>query len=349
MNSETKGFEQRKRDHILLALDDAYQARGLSGLDRVRLRHVGLPELNLSEVTIRTSCLGLKVRTPFYVAGMTAGHAQALTINRILAAACQERGWTLGLGSQRRDLECRNDSVDRWQVFSSEFPDLLLLGNVGLSQLIEFSLDEISSLVESTQAHALVVHLNSLQEALQPEGTPRFKGGVAALKRISEGLNVPLIVKETGCGFSPEGLEKLRGVRLGAIDVSGLGGTHWGRIEGARSPENSLLAEAAQTFSVWGEPTVDSLIAARQTLPETEAWASGGVRTGLDAAKLVALGAQCVGFAKPALEAALEGKESLLHWMEAREYELRVALFCAGCASLDELRRKEGACLIQQS
>ncbi len=339
-------FEGRKKDHIQHALNPAHQATGLGGLDWIRLIHEALPELDFDEVRLTSTCLGRTSATPFYIAGMTAGHEDAPRINRALALACQERGWAMGVGSQRRELEASSDEsaqLDHWELLRESVPRLTLFANLGLSQLIEAPTSEVQRLAKSIRAQALVIHANPLQEALQPEGTPRFKGALQALGRICGEIDMPVVLKETGCGFSSATLRRLSDLPLAAVDVSGLGGTHWGRIEGARSPKGSPQAAAAQTFAEWGEPTVETLIAARQELkPRTELWASGGVRTGLDAAKLIALGAHQIGFAKPALEAALAGDEVLRQWMAAREYELRVALFCTGCASPADLRRKEG-------
>jgi isopentenyl-diphosphate delta-isomerase len=221
------------------------------------------------------------------------------------------------------------------------------VSNLGISQVITAKTSEIRGIVEELEAQALVVHLNPLQEALQPEGTPQFRGGFAALERLVRELEVPVMVKETGSGMSPGTLQRLAQVGVAAVDVSGLGGTHWGRIEGARAPAASRGSQAAQVFAEWGESTVDSVLAARDALLKTThprycIWASGGVRNGLDAAKLIALGAERVGYAQPALQAAMGGEEVLHQWMEQQEFELRVALFCTGCATPAELRKKEG-------
>lgn len=348
---DTAQFEGRKREHIRHALDPAHQARGLSGLDRIHLHHDALPDLDLKDVRLDSLCLGRPAPTPFFVPGMTAGHEQAPKINRVLARVCAERGWAMGVGSQRRELESGGDAwletVDRWKDLRRDAPGLVLIANIGISQLGTASMDPLRRLVEGLGAEALAVHLNPLQEALQPEGTPAFRGALEALRALCEGIGLPVVLKETGCGFSPVTLRKLRGIRLAAIDVSGLGGTHWGRIEGARAAAGSapdpVRAEAARTFADWGESTVDSVLAVRETLPHSEIWASGGVRTGLDAAKLVALGAHRVGFAQPALEAALEGEDALRRWMETREFELKTALFCTGSESPLALRQRESS------
>ncbi|MGZ3712354.1 MAG: alpha-hydroxy-acid oxidizing protein, partial [Bdellovibrionota bacterium] len=177
--------------------------------------------------------------------------------------------------------------------------------------------------------------------ALQPEGTPNFKGGLKALEKLCKSSQVPVILKETGCGFSSATLTRLKGIGLSVIDLSGYGGTHWGRIEGGRAPEASAQRQAAHTFAGWGESTVDSLHnAMRQKIPaKLEIWASGGIRSGLEAAKAIALGARKVGFAKPALEKALLGEAELEAWMKAMEFELKIALFCTGSRTPEELRK----------
>ncbi len=338
---DLRQFEERKLDHIRYSLDEAHQAVGLSELDAVRLVHEALPDLDFDEVSLRTDCLGISLETPFYIAGMTAGHEQAFQMNRTLALACQERGWAMGVGSQRRDLE-RGGAVglDSWTELRAQVPNLVLFANLGISQVIHASSQEILRVVDGLKAQALVIHLNGLQEVLQPEGTPHFRGSFRAIERIVSELGIPVVLKETGCGFSEATLRRLSGLQLGAIDLSGLGGTHWGRIEGARAASGSIQSQAAATFATWGESTVSSVRAAVCALPDSvEIWASGGVRSGLDAAKLLALGAHRVGFAKPALEAALAGEQALRTWMGAREFELKTALFCTGAATGQELRQ----------
>ena len=340
-------FEARKREHIVHALDSAHQASGLSGLNKVRLVHHALPELSFSEVELKTKCLKQELATPFFIAGMTAGHPQAPEINRRLAVACERRGWAMGVGSQRRELSLEGNSipVDGWQKLRERVPRLTLFANLGISQLIGMKFEMVYGLVERLGAQALVIHANPLQEVLQPEGTPQFKGGLRILGELCENSPVPVVLKETGCGFSEPVLKQLSHLGLAAVDVSGLGGTHWGRIEGARASADSVFARAAQTFAEWGVPTVESVKAAAQILSSpsegqsgTEIWASGGVRTGLDAAKLIALGAHRVGYAQPALEAALKSEQALDEWMQLQEFELRVALFCTASQRCSDLR-----------
>ncbi len=332
-------FEERKRDHIRLALSEENQARGCSGLESVSLIHESLPELDFNEIKIDTSSLGHVFKSPFFISSMTAGHPEGVQLNSLLARISAEKGWIMGVGSQRRQLMDR-EMDQEWSLIRKQAPGLMLLGNLGLSQIRDLPVDRIQRMVESTQALGMIIHTNPLQECLQREGTPHFRGGLAALERVCRSLSVPVLIKETGCGFSARTLERLRNVGLSAVDVSGLGGTHWGRIEGGRSEEGSLQQRAAQTFWNWGVSTIESLREALQLKLPFEIWASGGVRSGLDGAKLLAMGAQMVGVAQPILAAALKGENELRQEMDRLEYELKVAMFCTGCSDLTLLKSK---------
>lgn len=334
-------FENRKKDHIRIALDDKTEATAQNRLSQIRLTHNALPELNLHEVETQTSFAGGQKVQPLFISSMTAGHREGEHLNLTLAQAAAERNWLMGVGSQRRQLQ--DESAQReWQEIRQQVPNVQLLGNIGLSQIIDHSPDKIALLAESLGAVAMIVHTNPLQESFQPEGTPTFKGGKEALKHLCQALNIPVILKETGCGFSKETLLELGSVGLFAVDVAGLGGTHWGRVEGERSPQDSLFHQAATTFKDWGIDTVESVINAVAVKNELQqpfqVWASGGVRNGLDAAKLIAMGSDFVGFAKPMMAAALKGKKALVEHMELLEYELKVALFCTGCKTISELK-----------
>lgn len=335
-------FIARKTDHIRVALLDESESKSRSDLDQVRLIHDSMPDLNLGEIGITTTFLNEAFGTPFYVAGMTAGHADADLINQRLAKASSERGWLMGLGSQRREM-ASNFQDSSVASLSKQHARLKLISNLGIAQLIELhSRNEWSKLEElllRTAASALAIHLNPLQEVVQTEGTPNFKGGLAALEKLKTKINLPIILKETGSGMSASFLKRIAPLKPFAVDVSGLGGTHWGRVEGLRAPAKSLSSELGETFKDWGIGTVASILNAREIFEntETEIWASGGIRTGLDAAKCLALGASRVGFAKPALEAALQGFAVVNAWMQAREAELKAALFCTNSKSLSEL------------
>jgi isopentenyl-diphosphate Delta-isomerase len=334
-------FEQRKQDHIDFSLKQANQTPELSGLEIIRLEHDALPDLNFDEVCIKTKRFGQTINTPFFVSSMTAGHKEAIDINRRLMKACSHTKWWMGVGSQRRELTDKKAS-NEWKLLRQEFPEVALMSNIGLAQIISHRLQEIKILTENLNACALIVHLNPLQECIQPEGTPQFKGGLKALEQLVKAIDIPIIVKETGCGFSKKTLKRLIDIGIDAIDVSGTGGTHWGRIEGMRATPDSIEKSAASTFKNWGINSIESIKNAMSLEPNCEIWGSGGVRNGLDSAKLIALGATSIGLAKPLLEAALISVEHTVKLMQAVEHELKIALFCSGSPRLCSL--KEALC-----
>ncbi|MCX7115282.1 MAG: type 2 isopentenyl-diphosphate Delta-isomerase [Gammaproteobacteria bacterium] len=344
MSQAFQAFEKRKQDHLRLALHPDHEASEMNAFDAVRLNHEAIPDGQFDEINLSTSRFGLPCSTPFLVSSMTAGHVDAPKINQILMAACQQTGWAMGVGSQRRELDDPT-CVDKWKPLRAAYPDIQLMSNIGLAQLIDAPVSQILRLLDAIQAQALIVHCNPLQECIQPEGTPQFKGAWTALEHIVKQLDRPVVVKETGCGFSVATLRRLGEAGVAAIDVSGLGGTHWGRIEGARSDKNSLAFKTAELFKNWGITTVESLIEASQLNLPCEIWASGGIRHGLDAAKAIALGATSVGFAKRMLEAAYKGEQAVCLQMQAIEHALRVAMFCTGSFKLESL--KDHVCLIK--
>ena len=345
-------FEARKADHIRLSLDPKTQTTGLSGLDQIQLEHEAFPELNFAELDIATQLFG-KPTKPIFISSMTAGHAGSMDLNRTMARVAEKRNWVMGVGSQRRQLTDRQSDLE-WKEIRKACPRVRFFGNIGLAQLILTPSHEVRRLADSLEAEAMFVHANPLQECLQPEGTPEMKGGYQALERLVNELGLPVIVKEVGTGFSKRTLSRLKDLGVSAVDVSGVGGTHWGRIEGGRSLAGSRLSMVAGTFANWGVSTVDSLLNAVSIEPEYEVWASGGVRSGLDVAKLLAMGARMVGMAKPIIEAVMQmddgssskhdsarAEEALDSAMERFEFELKTAMFCTGSRTVDELRDKK--------
>ena len=321
-----------------MSLSDNSESLESSGFHRVCLIHEALPDLDFSEVSLSQDSLSGNCKTPFYISSMTAGWEGSESINLLLAKACQRRFWAMGLGSQRgqlieasRDRECRN--------IRKACPDLILFGNIGLSQVIKTPIEDIKRLVDTLEADAMIVHLNPLQEAIQKEGTPQFKGGLKALESLAKGLPVPLIIKETGCGFSESTLDRLMGLGLAAVDISGMGGTHWGRIEGRRFAKRESFYGMGETFSDWGVSTLDSLLFAGKRERDYEVWASGGLKTGLDAAKALGLGASRVGFGRHLLKELVRGEEALDKAMSRIEQELKVSLFCTGSASIKDFKK----------
>lgn len=342
MLGEYSQFERRKQDHIELALMQSNQTCNLNRFDEITLMHEALPDFDFDEIDITGMRFGESVRSPFLVSSMTAGHKDAIDINRNLMSACAKSGWAMGVGSQRRELKDKLASAE-WRPLKQAYPNVDLFANLGIAQLISTNISDVTRLIDAIEAKALIIHCNPLQECIQPEGTLDFKGCWQALNNLVKKINLPIIVKETGCGFSYSTMQRLVDLGVSAIDVSGLGGTHWGRIEGHRADEDSLQKKAAITFQNWGIDTVTSVLSARPLMPLVEIWGSGGVRHGLDAAKLFALGAMTVGFAQPMLKAALVSTECIVNEMASIEYELKVAMFCTGSRILPDL--KEKACL----
>lgn len=340
MAEQDPQFEQRKRDHIRVALDPRAQSL-TTGLERIELLHEALPDLDESDLDLKSSFQNHLLSAPFFISSMTAGHVHGEMMNLQLARFAEARGLLMGVGSQRKELSSPEASQE-WKVIRREAPRAVLLGNLGIAQLIEAGADSALRLVDHLEAAGLFIHLNSLQEMIQIEGTPRFKGGLRVLEALAQRSSVPVIVKETGSGFSRSTLERLHNIGIYAVDVSGRGGTHWGRVETLRMTESQIRASSGQVFADWGVSTVDSMMNAKELHLSYQLWASGGVRNGLDVAKLLALGAQMVGLAQPWLQAVMsENPEaSLVSLADRLEYELKIALFCTGSRTPKELQEK---------
>jgi isopentenyl-diphosphate Delta-isomerase len=336
-------FEKRKREHLALALEESTQALSSSDWNQYQLQHEAFPEIDFKEVDLSTSFFSCKLSSPFFISSMTAGHEQGELINSRLAALSQEKQILMGVGSQRKELQDPK-ARDEWRRIKKLYPKSLLMGNIGLTQLIQSPIEDIQKLLESLEAVALIVHTNPMQEVLQFEGTPYFRGGMKALETLVKKSAVPIIVKEVGFGFSNSTLKALSETGVAVVDLSGKGGTHWGRIEGLRS-QNKMINEASLTFSQWGKTTLEMLrdLGEINMKPSFKIWASGGIRNGLQAAKCLSLGADMVGLAQPWLKAAVVSEESLNQLYNQLQLEMKIAFFCTGSVSVDSLRlRKVG-------
>lgn len=339
-------FELRKRDHLEFALQPEAQSNQPHGLNRVVFFHEALPDKNYSEVHLQRSQSNLPVwkqslKSPHFVSSMTAGHAAGFAVNRRLAMAAQKQGWMMGVGSQRRELSDVT-AQSEWLDLRQECPETIMISNIGITQLLESTPKEVLALPKALGASALFVHTNPLQEVIQKEGTPHFRGTLGALTRLVDQAELPIILKETGCGFSARTLQRLNGIGLYAVDVAGAGGTNWGKVEGLRSPldQASGMAWTAEVFRGWGSSTFESLYQASQIELDFELWASGGIRSGLDSLKCLALGAQMVGIAAPLMKAALDSQEKLEQMMTDFDEQLRIGLFLTGCATLEEFEKE---------
>lgn len=336
----------RKAEHLAVIAAHDVTSRTRPGWDDVHLLHAALPEVDLAEVDPSTVLLGRRLRYPLVIASMTGGHADALSVNRVLARAAATYGLAMGVGSQRAAL--RDRSLRRtYAVAREEAPDAFIIGNIGAPQLIDqdgtppLSEADIAEVVAMVRADALAVHLNYLEEAVMPEGDRRARGCLAAIAGLARSSPVPLIGKETGAGLSAEAALLLRDAGVRALDVGGLGGTTFSAVEGARADAvgDRRGVRLGEVFREWGVPTAVSVVQARPTgLPII---ATGGVRTGLDAARALALGAVAVGVARPLLLAALDGYEAVAAWIEQFVAELETAMFLTGAATVPELRRRQ--------
>jgi isopentenyl-diphosphate Delta-isomerase len=335
MTKKDTQIPQRKDEHIRINLEKDVASRLTTGLEGYRFVHQALPELSLAEVDLRQTLFGVEQRVPVLVSSMTGGTADAARINRHLAGAAEEVGLALGVGSQRAAIE--DPSLATGFQVRRYAPKILLLANLGAVQLnYGYGVDECRRAVEMIEADGLILHLNPLQEALQPEGDVDFRGLADKIARVKAALGVPLIVKEVGWGLSEAAARLLYQAGVDALDVAGAGGTSWSQVEMYRNPD-PYRAATAGVFADWGIPTVESLLAVRRVFTDRPVFASGGLRTGVDVAKCLALGASLGGLAGPFLKAANESLEATVKTMGMMADQVRVAMFACGARSLAEL------------
>ena len=336
-------IDQRKADHIRINVTENVQFPNLTtGLERYRLVHQALPEVNLSEVCLEVALFGKRVHAPLLISSMTGGTDQAAYINRNLAEAAQAQRVAMGVGSQRAGIE--HETVRQTFRVRDVAPDILLFANLGAVQFnYGYTVDQCRRAVEMIDADALILHLNPLQEAVQPEGDVNWRGLLDKIADVCARLGKPVIVKEVGWGISDQAARRLIEAGVSAIDVAGAGGTSWSQVEMHRAP-TERLRRLAGAFADWGIPTAESLVAAAQVRAalgreDVHLFASGGIRTGQDIVKCAALGADLVGLASPFLKAAMESAEAVVEEMEILTAEARIAMFCSGAESIDALRR----------
>lgn len=327
---------RRKIDHIHVALHEDVEFHTLTtGLEHYRLPYEALPEINRNEVDTSVTLFGKRLSMPLIISPMTGGTDEAAHYNRLLAEAAQEFGLGFGVGSQRVAIEnsSRADTFDVRNVA----PDILLFANLGAVQLNNgWGVDECVEAVEMIQADALMLHLNPLQECIQPGGNTNFERLSERIGEVCEVLDVPVIVKEVGHGISERTARLLVDAGVAGIDVAGAGGTSWAKVESLRSYDEDLSAIGA-ALGEWGIPTAESLIGVRATAPYVTVIASGGIRTGEDIAKSLALGADAAGMALPLLRYAAESREALHKRLTQLREELVTVMFCASvkdCSSL---------------
>lgn len=340
MTTEGGKMTTRKRRHIDVCLSENVSYVGVStGLERYRLPYNALTQTSLSDIDMSTTFFGANLRFPILIGAMTGGAELSERVNRNLAAAAQQLGIGMMLGSQRIMLDSASGerAADSFTV-RDVAPDVLLFGNIGLAQLTKLTVPDVAKALDRVGADALAVHTNPLQEAIQHNGDTDFSGSLARLAEAADAMDYPLLLKEVGHGIGGAAVAELVGadgeLPVAGIDVAGAGGTSWSRVEQLVRYGELRYPDLAD----WGIPTARALLEVREVLPEIPLVASGGIRSGMDAAKTIALGADVVAVARPLLPAAIESAAAVVDWLQPFIDELRVCLHGCGAANLSDLR-----------
>lgn len=342
----TDEVKQRKIEHVNIALGQDISVAQRANWNDIQFVHQALPEVDLDEIDTSVSFLGHKLRYPLFISSLTGGHDDVISINRNLARAAEHYGLALGVGSQRAGI-VNPDVISSYAITREHAPTACLIANIGAPQLIAqarhapFTIKQVEHAVTMIGANALAVHMNSLQEATQPEGDRRAAGEAAALKTLIENVSVPVIAKETGAGVCREQALLLRSCGVAAIDVGGAGGSSMSAMEAERS--KSRGDERTHTIGVlfrdWGIATPVSIIEAK--VAHIPLISTGGVRTGLDMARALALGATLVGIGFPFLKAASQSYDAVCELLETIVAELKVAMQLSGAATIEQLQQAD--------
>ena len=329
--------QKRKKEHLELCLDtERVSSPSSTGLEAYRFVHNALPELDIAEIDVSTTFLGKRLKAPILISSMTGGFELARKVNRNLASAAQTLGLAMGVGSQRVAIE-EPSAATSFEV-RDVAPDILLLGNLGAVQLnYGYSVKQCRRAVAMIGADGLILHLNVLQEAVQPEGNRNFKGLTDKIAAVCRELDVPVVAKEVGNGISVGVATRLQRAGVKAIDIAGKGGTSWSAVEAQRAAKMGQRPDTA--FADWGIPTEEALISVRQALPNIQLVASGGIRTGVDMAKSIALGADLAALGQPLLAAALESADKVVEFLAGAIHEIKVSMLCVGAKDLRDLRQ----------
>lgn len=337
---------ERKIEHVRLCLEEEVGGRGVTtGFEQYRFRHEALPEIDFDDVRLSSSFLGFALRTPLLISSMTGGSKATGEINMRLAAAAESRGWMLGVGSVRAAVE-REELASTFRV-REKAPSIPVIANLGAVQLnYGFGPDDCRRAVDIAGADMLVLHLNGLQEVFQPEGNTRFGGLLAKIEELCRMLEVPVGIKEVGWGIDGRTARRLVDAGAAFIDVAGAGGTSWIQVEKYRSTDPVKRA-AAEAFAGWGNPTAACIAEVREAVPGAALIGSGGLNSGVDAAKAIALGADLAGFGRGLLGSAVSSEEELDRKLAQVELELRTTMFGIGASGIKELKRTDRLVNIQ--
>ncbi len=326
---------KRKMDHIRICLEEDVESE-YTGFEDIMLIHKALPEVDYSDIDTRVEFFGKKLSFPFLIASMTGGHPETKRINANLGEAVEEMGIGMGVGSQRAAIEDES-LADSFTVVREKAPTAFIYANIGMPQVLKRGVEIVERAVEMIDADAVAIHMNYLQEAIQPEGDVRASGCFQAIEEVCREIKVPVIAKETGGGVCREVAEKLRDAGVSAIDVGGKGGTTFSGVEVYRV-EDETLRDVGIDFWDWGLPTAFSIVDCRGLLPII---ATGGVRSGIDVAKSIALGAELASAALPFLHPATESSDAVKKELEYFERGLKTTMFLTGCRTVDELKKTE--------
>lgn len=327
----------RKSDHIRINLRKDVNSDITTGLEDYYFIHDALPEIDLKDIDLSTKFFTKSLRLPLLISSMTGGTPEGEKINLLLATAAEKYGCAMGLGSLRAAID-HPESAGTYKVRKSA-PNILLLANLGAVQLnYGYGLDQCRKAVDIIEADGLILHLNPLQEALQPEGETNFFGLLAKIETICSKLGRPVIVKEVGWGISENTAKQLFNAGVSAIDVAGAGGTSWSQVELHRLKTQSRQRIAAD-FRSWGIPTAESIRMVVNAAPDLPVIASGGIKTGMDIAKCIALGASLGGIAGPLLRAAAISGDELDLLLDEIKTELTITMFATGKSKIEELKK----------
>jgi isopentenyl-diphosphate delta-isomerase len=331
---------ERKADHIEVCLKENVQSRNATtGFEDVHLIHRALPEIEREKIDISTTVFDYKFSAPLFVGAMTGGTEKATKINAAIAEAVEELHLGMGVGSQRIAID--NPKVERsFSIVREKAPTAFILANIGGPQLVgKYGVKEVKKAVEMVKANALAIHLNALQEAVQPEGDTNYSNLLQKICKVAQELDVPVVVKETGAGIAAEDAAMLEAAGVAGIDVAGAGGTSWAAVEyyRAKARQNGSSQRLGETFWDWGIPTAVSLVETVQSV-KVPVIASGGIRNGVDVTKALALGASLASVAYPFLKPATTGSEDVKKALSHLVEEVRNAMFLVGASSVQKLQ-----------
>jgi len=331
---------KRKAEHIKISLRKDVQARETTtGFEDVHFIHKALPEIDKQEIDLSTTVFSHKFAAPLIVGAITGGTLEAAKINSTLAEAVEELGLGMGVGSQRAALEDKR-LEKTFAIARKKAPNAFLIANIGGVQLVNgYGLREVKKAIEMIEADAIAIHLNSLQEAVQPEGQTNFKGILEKISELAEELDKPIIAKETGAGMSCEEAKKLEAAGVKGLDISGAGGTSLAAVEYYRTEkQGSFQHKLGNVFWDWGIPTATSLIEVSQTV-KIPVIASGGLRSGLEIAKALALGASLTSLSHPVLQTAVKGVKETVNALMFLVEGLKTCMFLVGANSIEVLQK----------